>query len=530
MSIILQQVTYVHPDKEALFRNVSFSVNKGQRVALIGNNGSGKSTLLRIIAGKLHPSDGDVICSSTPYYVPQHFGQYNDQTVAGALQINDKLRAFHAILNGSTSEDDYAMLDEDWSIEERCLTALSFWELDHLQLDQPMNTLSGGEKTKVFLTGIQIHEPSIVLMDEPTNHLDVWTREKLYAYVESTRVTLLIVSHDMTLLNIVPSIYELNKDGVTAYGGNYEFYKEQKEWMVNAMQESLNEKEKELRQAKKIAREIAERRQRESSKGKKRNEKKGLPRIVMRQLGNNAENSTAKLKEIHSGKMESLKDHIKQIQNSLPDNRLMKLDLHSSPLHTGKILLTAKEIDFRYGTDKLWPTPLSFQIRSGDRLAIEGKNGSGKTTLLKIITGELAPQSGEVIRADFNYVYVDQEYSIIQNSLTLLEQLEQFNSSNLRDHELKTLLNRFLFPHTVWDKKCKSLSGGEKMRLVLCCLLVSNNTPDMILLDEPSNNLDIQSNHMLTSVIREYKGTVIAISHDLHFLSEINITKSFIIT
>lgn len=526
MSIIVQGVSYIHPDKEVLFRTISFTVNKGQKVALIGNNGSGKSTLLRVIAGDLSASEGEIVCSSPPYYIPQHFGQYNNQTIAQSLRIDKKLTALHAILAGDVSEENFTLLDEDWTIEERSIVALSDWGLGHLTLEQPLASLSGGEKTKVFLSGIQIHTPDIILMDEPTNHLDIDSRRKLYSFIESTHATLLIVSHDITLLNKLPFTWELTRSGIVAYGGNYDFYKEQKETELQAMQASLDEKEKELRLAKKVAREVAERKQREDSRGKKRNEKKGVPRILMGGLKNKAEKSTAKLKDIHADKMDDLKENIKHIQNSLPDNRFMKLDLNSSSLHTGKILITAKDIDFSYEKEKLWQEPLTFQIRSGDRFAVKGKNGSGKTTLFKVITGELLPQKGELIRADFHYVYIDQEYSIIENALTLLEQVEKYNTSHLQDHEIKTMLNRFLFPYHVWDKKCESLSGGEKMRLLLCCLMVNSNTPDMILLDEPTNNLDIQSANILLSVIKEYKGTVLAISHDLHFIQETGIEKT----
>jgi ATPase subunit of ABC transporter with duplicated ATPase domains len=208
----------------------------------------------------------------------------------------------------------------------------------------------------------------------------------------------------------------------------------------------------------------------------------------------------------------------------------LKLNLNASSLHTGKTIATAKDINFSYGEHTVWQHPLSLQIRSGDRLSIEGRNGSGKTTLLKIITGELEPQTGTIARADFRYVYMDQEYALIENTLTVLEQIEKYNSSHLRDHELKTLLNRFLFPHTVWNKKCECLSGGEKMRLLLCCLLVGERTPDMILLDEPTNNLDMQSSAIITSVIKNYRGTVLVVSHDLHFLQEINAGKSIHLT
>ena len=187
-------------------------------------------------------------------------------------------------------------------------------------------------------------------------------------------------------------------------------------------------------------------------------------------------------------------------------------------------MITAKDINFSYNNnDALWKESLSFQLKSGDRLCIKGVNGSGKTTLLKLITGEIVPTQGSLSRIDFKYVYLNQEYSIIKNDKSVLEQAETFNSRNLPEHEIKTILNRYLFPATVWDKSCRKLSGGEKMRLAFCCLMISDNTPDMFILDEPTNNLDIQSIEIITATIQNYTGTVVVVSHDKYFVNEIGI-------
>ena len=187
-------------------------------------------------------------------------------------------------------------------------------------------------------------------------------------------------------------------------------------------------------------------------------------------------------------------------------------------------MITAKDINFSYNNnDALWKESLSFQLKSGDRLCIKGVNGSGKTTLLKLITGEIVPTQGGLSRIDFKYVYLNQEYSIIKNDKSVLEQAETFNSRNLPEHEIKTILNRYLFPATVWDKSCRKLSGGEKMRLAFCCLMISDNTPDMFILDEPTNNLDIQSIEIITATIKNYTGTVVVVSHDKYFVNEIGI-------
>jgi len=525
MCIDIQQITYIHPDKEVFFSNISFSVMQGQKIALIGNNGSGKSTLLQLINGDIPISSGEIIRKTKPYYVPQHFGQYNDLSITGALQIDHKLLALRAILQGDASADNFNVLDDDWGLEERAVAALDMWGVGYLNLDGQIKDLSGGEKTKIFLAGITIHNPAVILLDEPTNHLDFESRKKLYDYIQTSHTTMIVVSHDRTLLNLLTSMYELGRDSITYYAGNYDFYKNQKELELESLQSKLDDKEKELRKARKIARETAERKQKHEVRGKKNNIKKGVGKMAMDTLQDKAEKSSSKLKDIHSDKMESIVGDIANIRTALPDVKLMKTDFNTSSLHAGKILITAKDINYSYGSRPLWKDSLNFQIRSGDRVVIKGINGSGKTTLIKLLTGISEPVNGILERADFKYVFLDQEYSVINDDLTVFEQIQTYNSE-LHDSELKTILNRFLFPYDMWDKLCRKLSGGEKMKLTLCCLMVSTNTPDMFILDEPTNNIDIQNIDILTNTIKDYKGTVLVVSHDEYFINEIGIDYS----
>lgn len=525
MCIHIQSLTYIHPDKDVLFRDVSFVINKGEKIALIGNNGSGKSTLMQLIAGQQLPSKGQIVCPETLYYVPQHFGQFNGQTVARALRIDRKLSALHAILQGEVTADNFTMLADDWEIEERTVAALSAWGLDGLSLSHPMHLLSGGEKTRVFLAGIEIDSPSFVLMDEPTNHLDDKGRERLYRWVRSTSSALLIVSHDRKLLNILSATYELTATGVTYYAGNYDFYKEQKELAVGALHARLEEKEKELQKARKQAREVAERQQKHNTRGEKLSTQKRVSRMAMNTLRDRAEKTTTRLSGVHEEKIQSLTENARNLRASLPDIKAMKVDFNSSSLHAGKILVTAKEVNYMYQDVTLWQSPLSFIIKSGERIQLKGSNGSGKTTLLKLITGALEPTGGTFLRVEgLSSVYLDQEYSLIRDDLSVLEQLTSFNSK-LYDHELKTILNRFLFPASVWDKKCACLSGGEKMKLSLCCLMVNTHTPDIFILDEPTNNIDIRSMEILTATLKDYRGVLLLVSHDGSFAEQVGIDR-----
>ncbi|WP_426669696.1 ABC-F family ATP-binding cassette domain-containing protein [Mucilaginibacter sp. McL0603] len=524
--LILQDVTYIHPNRDLLFNDINLVINKQDKIALIGNNGTGKSTLLKILAGTLQPSNGLVKTTAKPYYVPQLFGQYNNYSIAGALGVEGKLKALTEIIAGNVTDENMELLDDDWTIEERCKEAFAHWGLDGLELSQKMGTLSGGQKTKAFLAGIIIHSPKIILMDEPSNHLDTKGRDILYDFITSTTNTLMVVSHDRTLLNLLNTVYELDKHGITIYGGNYDFYAAQKMIENDALSRDVKNNEKALRKAKDAERESLERQQKLDARGKKKQLKAGLPTISMNTFRNNAEKSTSRTKGVHAEKVGIISQELTQLRASLPDIDKMKMGFDNSRLHKGKILMTTKDINWKYNDQLLWKQSLNFQITSGEHIVINGLNGSGKTTLIKIILGELELQSGTIDKAEFKAIYIDQDYSLIDNSISVYEQAQQFNSGVLQEHDIKIRLNRFLFTREYWDKSCTALSGGEKMRLMLCSLTIDHKAPDIIILDEPTNNLDIQNIEILTTAINEYKGTLIVVSHDKYFLKQINVERS----
>ncbi len=527
---ILQNISYTHPNKEELFSHLSLTVNTSDKIALIGNNGSGKSTLLKIIAGKLFPSEGKITIDADPYYVPQIFGQYNHLNIAQSLRIENKLEALHEILEGNATEKNFNLLNDDWTIEERCKEALNYWQLPDLDLMQKMETLSGGQKTKVFLAGISIHQPEFILLDEPSNHLDSEGRELLYNFIQSSKSTMIIVSHDRKLLNLLNTVCELGQQGIRIYGGNYEFYSSQKQVEKNALMHDIHSNEKIMRKAKEKEWETIERHQKLDARGKRKQEKAGVAKIMMNTLRNNAEKSTSKIKNVHAEKISGIHQELQDLRSALPAIDKIKFGFDDSALHKGKILFSGSNINFKYDNKFLWNKNLHILIHSGERIVLKGENGSGKTTLIKIILGKAKPQTGIVFCADNQAVYIDQDYSLINNKLKIYEQAQQYNSAALQEHEIKIRLNRFLFTKEDWEKSCGALSGGERMRLILCCLTLSNQSPDIIILDEPTNNLDIQNIEILTEAINEYCGTLIVVSHDEYFLKQINIIRTINLT
>ncbi|MDR0559909.1 MAG: ATP-binding cassette domain-containing protein [Prevotellaceae bacterium] len=531
---ILQSVSYIHSDRELLFDNVTLSVGSREKVAVTGNNGAGKSTLLKIIAGQIPQSAGSVTVSSKPYYVPQIVGQFDYLTVAQAIGIADRLNALYKIMSGNVTEENLSALNDDWTLEERCREALLYWNLVGLDLNTKMNTLSGGQKTKVFLAGITVNNPEIVLLDEPTNHLDTDGRNLLYRFIAETCCTLAVVSHDRTLLNGLNKMCELSRSGIKIYGGNYNFYREQKTLENEAIINKLEEKQKSLRKARESKRETLERQQRQNARGKNQQKKEGTGKAMMDKMKNDAEKSAARLKSVHEDKINAVSQELSDLRQAVPDRDKMNFGFYNSALYKGKILFMAKNMNFAYSNEKIagqicnniWKNSVDFQIISGERIEISGKNGSGKTTLIKLITGDLEPTCGTVFRAGNKTVYIDQEYSMININLSVYQQVQTFNSSALLESEIKTRLNHFLFSKEFWDKSCSVLSGGEKMRLLLCCLTVTTQSPDIIILDEPTNNLDIQNIEILTDAVNNYCGTLIVVSHDRYFLEQINVEKT----
>ena len=527
--LFLHNISFGFPAGNLLFNTINLTIPTHTKSAVAGSNGTGKSTLLKIMAKEIEPLEGTVNSQGNILYVPQMFGNFNHLTVAECLKIDKKLEALRQITNGKADEIYFETLNDDWDIEERCQTALQHWKLEHLDLNQTLESLSGGQKTKIFLAGIRIHQPDIILLDEPTNHLDLEGRNLLYDFIERTNSTVVIVSHDRALLNRVDTIFELSNQGISTYGGNYDFYAEQKEIENEALQNDIHAKERALKKAKEKECETLERKQKLDARGKGKQEKSGVARIMMNTMRNSAEKNSSKLKSVHAEKISNISGDLRDLRSSVRSADRMKVNFNNPDLHTGKILVSAEKINYTYETEPLWKENLSLEIRSGDRILIKGSNGSGKTTLIRMLLGDLQPSVGKIFRSDFNAIYIDQEYSLIDKNATVYDFAQQFNDNALPESEVKTLLSRFLFGKETWDKKCDVLSGGERLRLLLCGLSISHKAPDIMILDEPTNNLDLQNVEILTHSVKDYHGTLVVISHDEVFVRAIGVVSEVLL-
>jgi len=526
----LHQLAFSHPNGSLLFEQLEYSLPQGL-TGLTGPNGYGKSTLLKLITGKLSPSHGHIHCSDTPYYVPQHYGQFDHLSIQEVLGIDRPLKALKAILAGNTEPQFFTDLDEQWDLEEKLAIALAKWQLPMIKPSTLFGQLSGGMKTKVLLSGVSLHHPALLLLDEPSNHLDSAGRQLLYQFLDSYKGNALIVSHDRRLLDKMDSILVLDQSGLSSYGGNYSFYQEEMTKQRDAFLKELKSKAQLLKEAEITRRQAIERKQKLDSRGKGKQEKAGLPTILQHSLKNKAENSTARLSASHDGKIADIRVELKMLKEREKQNTGMRLALAHSDLQKGKLLVEARDVCYCYqqGGLSVWPVPINFSLYSDSRWVIQGQNGSGKSTLMALISGKKRATVGELLTTTNRIFELDQDYQIIQNQLSVRQQVDLYKHPSMLSHEVGILLTRFLFTPDDWDKPCATLSGGERMRLALCCLSLQKEAIDILILDEPTNNLDLENLIILTEVIADYKGTILVCSHDSLFLQQIGIDKALLI-
>jgi ATPase subunit of ABC transporter with duplicated ATPase domains len=341
----------------------------------------------------------------------------------------------------------------------------------------------------------------------------------------------------------------LDNHGLTLYGGSYQFYVEEQARQQAAVERQFNTVSQTLKAAERTQRQALERKQKQDNRGKQKQEKAGLPTILQHSLQGKAENSRANLIDRHDKKLTGLKTDLEVLRSQKKQMDTMRLEVENSRCPVGKILLEADNLNFSYLSPQkkdsndqiLWHTSLNFKIPSGIRCVIEGENGSGKSTLFSLIEGKLLPTSGYIQKwssqerqtakyLPLHILTLDQDYTLVNNNLTVFEQAMAYKSADTLPSEVGIILTRFLFHPEYWQRPCCNLSGGERMRLALCSLNLRKQAPDILILDEPTNNLDLAHLEILTAAIKSYKGTLLVSSHDRQFLQEISMSHRLSIT
>jgi ATPase subunit of ABC transporter with duplicated ATPase domains len=519
------ELGYRLPDGRFLFNNLTFSFS-AVRAGLVGANGIGKTTLLEILAGKREPSVGAVNRSGRVSYLSQQARFGSSATVADAINLADQIAALERVERGEGTPGDFDLIEDRWDLRDRIEQVFSKLEVSHIALDRRIESLSGGEMTRVRIAELLLEEPDFLVLDEPTNHLDLSARESVYGLVASWKNGLIVVSHDRRLLALLDQIAELNANGLKFYGGDYEFYREQREVERDAAEQTLQSARQRLKEAKLRRQRARERQQRRQSNSGRNSFQRNLPPIVAGNWRRAAENTAARINDLHQRKVDHARQEVEGARKNIPIELQIAVDLERSKVPSNKRMIELFDVNYGFPNAEcpLWAKPLSFSVIGPERIWLRGANGTGKSTLIDLICGAKSPAEGVIKVAAESIGLLDQRVSALDDSLTVLENLKR--AAPLRpERELRTLLGRFLFIRDAALKPASVLSGGERMRAGLACLLGGDQAPEILIADEPTNNLDLPSVEELVSALRGFGGALIVVSHDATFIEEIDVER-----
>ncbi len=509
---------FTWPDGTEVFDGLQLAVGPG-RTGLIGLNGSGKSTLLKLIAGELTPTEGTVRIAGEVGYLPQNVTLDTTLRVDEALGIDATRAALHAIEAGDVSEEHFTTVGDDWDVEERALATLDQLGLGHIGLDRTIGELSGGESVLLRLAALLLMRPDVLLLDEPTNNLDLYARRRLYAAVQAWSGVMIVVSHDRELLDLVDQIADLRSGEVVWYGGNFTAYEEAlaveqeaAERMVRVAEGDLKKQKRELSDAHvTLAKRVRY--------GNKMYAQKREPKIVMNARKREAQVSAGKHRIMHEEKLKEARERLDEALVAVRDDDEIRVDLPYTAVPPGRSVLTLRDLRLTYGSG----VPGWFELRGPERIALIGRNGAGKTTLLRTITGELAPLEGEA-EVHVPLRFLPQRLDVLDGALTVAENVAKA-APDATNNRIRARLARFLIKGARADQLASTLSGGERFRAALAALMLAEPAPQLLMLDEPTNNLDMASVRQLTGALDSYEGALIVASHDLPFLESIGITR-----
>ncbi|MGW0085742.1 ABC-F family ATP-binding cassette domain-containing protein [Streptomyces sp. NPDC003393] len=517
-SITCTSLSFAWPDGTTVFSGLDIAFGPG-RTGLVGVNGSGKSTLLKLIAGELTPSDGTVRITGEIGCLPQNVSLDTALRVDEALGIAAQRAALHAIEAGDAAEEHFETVGDDWDVEERALATLGELGLGHIDLDRTIGEVSGGESVLLRLAALLLRRPDVLLLDEPTNNLDLYAHRRLYAAVAAWPGVMVVVSHDRELLELVDQIADLRAGEVTWYGGNFSAYEEVLAVEQEAAERMLRVAEADLRKQKRELADAQVKLARRKRYGQKMWDSKREPKIVMGARKRAAQESAGKHRILHEERLAEARERLDEAVEAVRDDDEIRVDLPYTAVPPGRTVLTLQDLRPAYGAR----VDGGLDLRGPERVALIGRNGAGKTTLLRTIAGELVPMSGTVT-AHVPTRFLPQRLDFLDGELSVAENVARF-APDATNNRIRARLARFLFRGARADQKAATLSGGERFRAALAALLLAEPAPQLLMLDEPTNNLDMASVRQLTSALESYEGALIVASHDLPFLESIGITR-----
>jgi ATPase subunit of ABC transporter with duplicated ATPase domains len=517
ISLTLEGVSYTLADGRVLFHDLN-EVFDQRRTGLVGRNGAGKSVLARLLAGELAPSSGRIARNGGVHYLSQQISQHG--TVATLAGVDAPLAALRRIENGSADPADFDAVGDRWDLRERLQSELDCSGLPHLRPDTPASGLSGGEAMRVSLIAAWLSEASFLILDEPSNHLDRANRLALMAQLQRWPNGLLVISHDRELLEQMERIVELSPLGLRSYGGGYSFYADCKRVERDSAQRQLDQRKLERKRETQAMREQQERQDRRAAQGASDSRDANQAKILLGGQKNRAQGTAGKLRQQHAAQQEALSQRVQDVAQQLAPSAAIAMHALGGPQAARLRLVELEEVVLPYAPSAT--RTISLTVTGQQRIGVVGPNGCGKSTLLKLLAGQVAPLAGRCeLRA--RTAYLDQQLAQLQPQHSaiahLLDANREAGESTLRTHLAQMGLDAQLAAAPV-----STLSGGERLKVALACALYAHPPAQLLLLDEPSNHLDLASLEALETMLQQYQGALLVVSHDETFLQALHLS------
>lgn len=492
---------------DEILKKVSFGIEANEKAAIVGINGAGKSTLLKIMMQEIQADEGEVILAKdkTIGYLAQYQDVSGHRTIKEEvleakkelIEMEERLRKMESLMNELSGKElehhlnAYHKLNEEFELAggyayksevTGILKGLGFLEEE---FDKKMESLSGGQKTRVSLGKLLVTKPDVLLLDEPTNHLDIESIRWLEGFLMNYKGAVVIVSHDRYFLDrVVTKVVELFQHKATVFLGNYSEYAKKKAKVREDLLKQYYNQQREIKHQEEVI-----------TKLRSFNREKSIRRAESR---------------------EKMLDKIERIEKPTEENTDIKIVLEPNVV-SGNDVLTVEHLSKSYPSRHLF-SDLSFEIKRGERVALIGNNGTGKTTILKIINQLIEADAGSVtLGSNVSIGYYDQEHQVLSHEKTIFEEISD-DYPNLTQTQIRNVLAAFLFTEDDVFKRIADLSGGERGRVSLAKLMLSD--ANFLILDEPTNHLDITSKEILESALNQYTGTVFFVSHDRYFINK----------
>lgn len=492
---------------DEIIKNASFHIEEREKAAIVGINGAGKTTLLRIIMGEYQADSGEVIIAKdrTIGYLAQHQKLSGDNTIYDELlsvkkdiiELEQKIRRLELemhskegvelenVMEAYSKSTHQFELQNGYAYKSEVVGVLKGLGFDESDFEKKMNTLSGGQKTRVALGRLLLSKPDIIMLDEPTNHLDMNSIAWLENYLVNYDGSVIIVAHDRYFLDkVVTKVIEVERGIVSVFSGNYSDYAAKKKQLMDAKLKEYYNQQRDIKHQEEVI-----------AKLKSFNREKSIKRAESR---------------------EKLLDKIEVIDKPITEQETMHFKLEPAK-ESGNDVLSVEGLSKAFGGNRLFDN-VSFEIKKGEKVALIGNNGTGKTTILKIINHIIDADAGKVkLGANVEIGYYDQEHNVLHMDKTAFDEIGDAYP-DMTNTQIRNMLACFLFTGDDVFKKISDLSGGERGRVSLAKLMLSN--ANFLILDEPTNHLDIMSKEILESALNRYTGTVLYVSHDRYFINK----------